>query len=100
MEDPREALGSEQVADELVIGDRALDEPGALIDVFGEAAAQVVEDDHLVAVVEQRGRDVGADEPGAAGHERSGHGLTPQARLRRAMALRTAAIANFAPIAR
>ena len=68
-----EALGGEEGIDRLVVDDRAGDEPRPLIDVLGEAAAEVIERDHLVPAVEQRAHDVGAEKARPTGHQALRH---------------------------
>src|SRR5207247_10733761 len=63
-----------ELLDQGLVGDRALDEaqPGVPqdgLEVLGPAGGEVVEDDHLVPLAQERLGEVGADEAGAAGHE-------------------------------
>ena len=69
VEDLRELVRTEQLVDELGIGDRAVDEGRSGRDVRLEAAAEIVEDDDLVATVDQVPGDVCPDEAGSAGDE-------------------------------
>jgi hypothetical protein len=60
------------LAESLVEGadeDAPLHEPGGGVDVLAPAAAEVVDDDDVVAAGEQRVDEVRADEAGPAGDE-------------------------------
>src|SRR5438552_16154975 len=69
VEDVRELMRAEDLVHELRVGDRAGDEGRSHRDVLLVAAAEVVEDDDVVACLEKVPGDVGADEAGAAGDE-------------------------------
>ena len=76
----------DRAADVDVVGDVRPDQPEAGVgsevrDVLRGAGEEVVEADDLVATVEQRLAQVGAEEPRAAGDDGTGHALT---RARRA----------------
>ena len=65
-------LGQDAI-DRRVIGNAALDETGATRHVVGKASTEVVEDSDVEAARKQRLGDMGANEPGSAGHEYASH---------------------------
>ena len=64
-----ERVRLDELGDELLVRDRALDELGRRRDGLGLAGEQVVEDRHLRAGVHEPLDDRAAHEPGPAGHE-------------------------------
>jgi hypothetical protein len=64
-----EPVLDEQPLDQLVVEDRPLHEVRALRHVLGESAAQVVDDDHAMARLEQMLGDVRPDEPRSPGNQ-------------------------------
>ena len=76
MHDPVDAL--QRAVDELGVADVALDElrtlrkrdrPAVANEAFVHLALDAVEDDDVVPELQEPGNEMGADEPGTAGHE-------------------------------
>ena len=78
-----ELVRAKQVVDEFGISDRAVDERSSGGHVRLVSAAEVVEDDDVVAHIQKVSRDVSADEAGAAGDQDLHRSVRLAARARR-----------------
>ncbi len=69
MDDGLEVLALDRAAERRPVGDVDDAQGHALADVRSVACREVVHDDHLIAVRDERVQDVAPHEPGASGHQ-------------------------------